>query len=52
MYPKKTVNPKDQLDDPFAYIRNKEKADDVVNKAIEKFFGANPAIYGNSGLNE
>ena len=39
------------LDDPFVYIRNKEKADEVIEVAITKYLGSNPTIYNNTGLN-
>lgn len=49
---KKTKRPKDFLEDPFVYVRNKEKANEVVEGAIEAYFSHNPKVYGNSGLSE
>lgn len=50
MQPRETKKPKDFLEDPFVYIRNKEKASQVIGAAIDAYFSHNPKVYGNSGL--
>ena len=50
LQPKETKKPKDFLEDPFVYIKNKERATQVIGAAIDAYFSHNPKVYGNSGL--
>ena len=52
MAPKQTKKPKDFLEDPFVYIKNKEKASEVIGTAVDAYFSRNPKVYGNSGLSQ
>ena len=38
LQPKETKKPKDFLEDPFVYIKNKERATQVIAAAIERVF--------------